>query len=114
MNEQQLIEEFQQLIHEIESLDEWNFSNANKLDRLNKKRYALTDFLMELGLETPMSIAYGTDETNRDIAIALETRPKKKGDIPFYEGKYYQGIRNLMHEIKSYVAILEDALNKKS
>jgi len=108
----ELIKSFQQILEELKPLDDWNFSNAAKLDRLNNRRHSLVADLIDLGLESNTSWAYGTDETNREISIAQETRPKRKKDAAINERFFYRAIGHLKDEIEMYISSLREFIEK--
>jgi len=108
IDKDELIKSFEVILNELNSLGDWNFSNATKLNRLNSKRHSFAGDMIELGLETGTSWAYSTDETDREIYIAQETRPKKKKDLIFHESNYHKGIRHLRDEIQQYIDKLKE------
>jgi hypothetical protein len=109
IDKDKLIKSFEAILIELDLLEEWNSSNAMKLGRLNTNRHSFADDMIELGLESGTSWAYGTDETNRDISIAQDTRTKTKKDAARNESYYYEGIGHLQYEIKQYISKLRES-----
>ena len=78
------------LIEKVDSLEEWNRTNAYKLSEYNRERHSYSDDVISLGVMHPTSWAFQSDETNKEIGLA-NSSPNSKRDIGRIERYYENG-----------------------